>query len=710
MNNDQNEYLSLKKAVRELKFLNEIAIATGRTTDIEKILNIIVAKTKTEIESEQCSIMILPDTETKSLKTLVRQDDDTKLKRRFDIYDQIIGLVVKNSNTIVIKSLKSDKRFIASIDEKRLIKNILCSPIWYKGKIFGVFLLTNKKTGDQFNPEDQRLMTIIATQTGQLIQNVQLQKEKLEKKELEAKLRISEMEKEKLKELEQIKKKFFEEISHEFRTPLTLIQGPVNELIKTKMDESHKEKLNLVKQNAERLIILTSQMIELSKLDSEIIKVDLKEVNLIDLIHKQILGFQPYAECKNISVSMKTELKKLYMLIDEEKIIKCITNLLSNAVKFSNPRGMIEIQINIVREEQNEFVIIKCIDDGIGIDILEQNKIFDRFYRSDLNKSKYEGYGIGLSLTKELIELHSGNIKVESVLGQGSTFTIKLPIKYKSLQKSILLEDKEKSGYRNEEKLTLNRKKMLLVDDNLDVRKYVKSLFEINFNITESSDGLSALDYVQKTIPDIIISDQKMPNCDGLELCSKIKSDEKTSHIPFILLTAKAEDEFKVKAYRSGVDDFLIKPFNPEELISRVFNLISIRNRLKKHYCNKFILEPSKITIVNKDEEFLLKAIGIVEKHIEEPEFTVEQFSEELFMSRIQLYRKIHALTGKSIREFITSIRIKRAKKLLENDFGCIADIAYKVGFNEAAYFSKKFHDQTGFTPTEYLSKHINVT
>lgn len=514
---------------------------------------------------------------------------------------------------------------------------------------------------------------------------------------------------EQLKELDKIKSRFFANISHEFRTPLTLILGPLENQI-AKGAPLAKNELNIMYRNALRLERLIQQLLDLSKIESGNLQLQLQNGDVLAFLKALAASFSSHAEQKNIQYQLNFPENGLISAFDPDKLEKISYNLLSNAFKFTPNGG----QIKVSAKKEADRLIFSVKDSGQGIPKKELPHIFDRFYRSsDSKKKEQEGTGIGLALTKELVKLHGGQIQVESSPQAGSTFTIELPLLAFSskistkgpanYQLKALQSDKrasEKAGPFISSKK--NQPILLVVEDNEDLRQYISNILGLQYKILEAEHGQQGLDRAIQEVPDLIISDLMMPEMDGLELCARLKSNEATSHIPVILLTAKANRESKLEGLSTGADDYLIKPFNAEELTVRVKNLIDQRKLLQQRFSRTLILKPADIAVNSMDEAFLEKVMAIIEKHMSNSAFTVEVFQKEVAMSRMQLHRKLKALTGFSATEFVRIQRLKRAASLLEQDSASVSEICFEVGFNSLSYFTKMFKEQFGVPPSQY--------
>jgi len=539
----------------------------------------------------------------------------------------------------------------------------------------------------------------------------QLKKEKQKLEQLiEEKTSEIQQQAEQLKELDQVKSQFFANISHEFRTPLTLVLGPLENRLPQK-EQPKLHELQIMHRNAKRLERLINQLLDLSRIESGKLQLQPQNGDIIAFLKALSSSFSSHAEQRDIEFQLNFPKEGLDCSFDPDKVEKIAYNLLSNAFKFTPDGGLVEVKVK--KTEKEIFFEVK--DSGQGIPADELPHIFDRFYRSsDARKKEQEGTGIGLALTKELVKLHRGQIHADSQIGRGSTFTVALPVvpakstEGKSIpaipsQTGAIVEGKR--GVVNPLPVVAeqeDRPILLVVEDNEDLRAYMANILSPQFRILEAGDGRQGFDLAKSKVPDLIISDLMMPEMDGIELCSQLKTDETTSHIPVILLTARANRESKLEGLSTGADDYLIKPFNAEELKVRVKNLIDQRKLLQQRFSKTVVLKPRDIAINSMDEVFLEKVMAIIEKNMDNADFSVEDFQKAIGMSRMQLHRKLKALTNHSTTEFIRIQRLKRAASLLEQNGGNVSEVCYQVGFNSLSYFTKMFKEQFGVTPSKY--------
>jgi signal transduction histidine kinase/DNA-binding response OmpR family regulator/ligand-binding sensor domain-containing protein len=548
----------------------------------------------------------------------------------------------------------------------------------------------------------------------------------LKRQQLRHALEIEHLQKEQLTEMDRMKSRFFANISHEFRTPLTLILGPVTRLISKTTDPADLEDLTIMQRNARRLQRLIDQLLGLSRIEASQMKLRTTEMNLVSFVRGYLQSFESAARQKGISVVFNADLPEIKAYIDMDKMEKVLYNLFSNALKFTPEGGRIEVSVG----QLDSWTVISVSDTGAGISPEHLPFIFDRFYQADDSDSRFqEGSGIGLALAKELVELHHGKIHVESTPGKGTRFTIILLTGKDHLEEEEILPDGSATEYFSEKSDLLideeiagrttndlqvidkslaqldERPVILLIEDNADMRYYIRSFLMNDYRVVEADDGVEGWKTALKHIPDLVVSDVMMPHMDGYEFCKKLKSDERTSHIPVILLTAKAEFVDKLTGLETGADDFITKPLQPSELMARIKNLILQRQTLRVKYRREFehiSLRPEN-SMTSVDAMFMERARKVVEQKLTDPDFNIQSFSSQMNMSRVQLHRKLHGLFNLSASEFIRTYRLNAAARLLESRAGNVAQVAYEVGFNNLSYFSKCFQKQFGMKPSEFV-------
>lgn len=559
---------------------------------------------------------------------------------------------------------------------------------------------------------------------------------------------------EKLKEMDHLKSQFFANISHEFRTPLTLILGPLQDVIGKLKQNGIKKELTTVQQNAGKLLGLINQLLDISRLETGRMQLHAESGNFIPFLRGLVTAFSSLADQKNIKFSFKCD-KELQdqlhreMYYDKDKIEKIMNNLLSNAFKFTPKGGTISVTVESaepgaaetekLRQEKNEkreesstdnrqspsskYVSICLKDSGIGIPEDRLPHIFDRFYQVDSSHTReHEGSGIGLALTRELVERHYGVIEVKSEENHGSIFRVLLPLGYAHFQadeleqsmaapepaivKAAPMTMMSETAEEAETPAPADSSTIVLVvDDHPDIRRFIRNRLQPAYRVLEAKNGKDGLEKAQEHIPDLIISDVMMPLMDGYQLCEAIKTHQTTNHIPVVLLTAKAGEDSKLAGLETGADDYLTKPFSSDELRVRVRNLIDSRHKLREHYRAEGLLEPGPVKVTSMEAAFLKRLREILDQHLTEEDFSLEDLYTALGMSERQLQRKIRAITGQTPSELIRDARLERAKLLLQEHSGNVAEICYEVGFSNPSYFAKCFKDRYGMSPTQFSKK-----
>lgn len=555
-----------------------------------------------------------------------------------------------------------------------------------------------------------------------------IRKFEMNRTKLRNELRLREYEAKQKSQLEEMKSRFFANLSHEFRTPLTLIKGPV-ELLKNKIsNQSDFEQIDIIERNSEKLKELIDQLLELSQLENSSVPLKARKEDLIGVLKALVFSFDSLADKKNISLKFQSNSNTKFLWIDRDKLEKIINNLLSNALKFTPAGGSVTISVNDIFYDGKAFTEIIVSDTGIGIPEGKLENIFDRFYQVDNSTQRsYGGSGIGLALVKELVDLHKWKIKVESGEGKGANFKLMIPLADDYLDESEKVSDESRMDTAEDqnkvsttklsdqiikpenvetEKITLeNKASLLIVEDSDDLRSYLSSLLKNDYVVSEAADGEEGIKTANEILPDIIISDVMMPSMDGFEFCRQIKSDWHTSDIPIILLTAKASFESKLEGLEIGADDYLTKPFDSRELFVRIKNLLEQRKRIREKY-SKYISPLQELNnIDSNDKDFTKRAYDIVEKNLDKTNFSTDQLAKELFLSRSQLHRKMISITGQAPGEFIRIIKLNHAAEMLLTKKLSVTQIAYEIGFSSPAQFSRAFSKQFNCTPSEYSSK-----
>ncbi|AXY75674.1 hybrid sensor histidine kinase/response regulator [Paraflavitalea soli] len=521
-------------------------------------------------------------------------------------------------------------------------------------------------------------------------------------------------------ELDMMKIRFFTNVSHEFRTPLSLILTPVEKMIQQSEDDGQQKQFRLIHRNARRLLNLVNQLLDFRKMEVQELRLNTAQADIIKFTKEISYSFTDIADKKNIRFNFYTKVDSLVTQFDHDKLERILFNLVSNAFKFTPEHGSITVALHSEEKEPGKpWLAIQVKDTGIGIPKEKQEQIFERFFQHDIPGSMVnQGSGIGLSITKEFVKLHNGYITVDSEVEKGSCFTVWLPVQTASVAplaaspelvipdepaQAIALQSEDWQPEPLPAGTHEGRKKMLLlVEDNEDFRFYLKDNLRQQFTILEAANGKEGWQKALGHHPDLVVSDISMPEMNGIDLCQKIKKDQRTSHIPVILLTALAGEEQQLKGLETGANDYLTKPFNFEILLSRIRNLLSQQAIARKTFEKRIDVRPADVHTTSPDEQFLHQVMEIIEKNMANPDFSVEEMSKGVFMSRVALYKKILALTGKTPIEFIRSVRLKRAAQLLEKSEMTVAEIAYEVGFNNPKYFSKYFKMEFHVLPSQW--------
>jgi len=523
-------------------------------------------------------------------------------------------------------------------------------------------------------------------------------------------------------ELDLMKIKFFTNVSHEFRTPLSLIMAPVDKILKQIAEPEIQRQLLLVNRNAKRLLNLVNQLLDFRKMEYQELKLHERKGDIISFIKDLSYAFTDVADQKHIRFIFDSDLESFYTNFDHDKIERILFNLLSNAYKFTHEGGQVSVLLNMIDKglPDEKYLEIRVIDTGIGIATDKLDRIFDPFFQNDIPGSMLnQGSGIGLSITREFVKLHNGEIFVDSEFNQGSCFTVLLPVT--ELDASIFtdlpvlldhqpgfLPDGGQQKNNGKDNRDLKKPTVLLVEDNDDFRFYIKDNLKSAFNIIEADNGKKGWQKALAQHPNLVVSDISMPEMNGIDLCIKIKNDSRTSHIPVILLTALSGEEQQLKGLETGASDYMTKPFNFEILQSKIRNILSQQQSMRKTYTRQVEVVPTEEHVESPDELFIKKVLLLIYNNISNPNFSVEELSSEVFVSRYTLYKKILAMTGKTPNELVRSMRLKRAAQLLETGHLTISQICHKVGFKSQKYFVKTFKAEYNTIPSKYVSEIVN--
>lgn len=536
----------------------------------------------------------------------------------------------------------------------------------------------------------------------------------------------------KLQELDAIKTRFFANISHEFRTPLTLLLSPLQDLEKGELTPDRIARYApMMHRNAQRLLTLINQLLDLSKLEAGGLDLRLQQTELIGFFRTLYLSFTPRAERDGLTLLFEAEPEHLMACVDIDKVEKIVVNLVANAFKFTEPGGKIRLAVSQAQLDDHAYVKIIVEDTGEGIPSADVPRLFDRFYQVDSSATrKYEGTGIGLALVKELVDVHEGKVQVESKVGFGTTFTIHLPARLSDCENQEIqpvnpfeleAEISQQAGAINNSKLpdeppeaeVLGKQfnkagTLVIIEDNKDMRLFLRDHLEKDYHVHEADNGTTGLEVVQTLLPDLVVCDAMMPGMDGFAVCKAIKEAPSTSHIPVLLVTARASEESKLEGFKQGADDYITKPFNIEELRARLENHIYIRKTLRKKFSEEVTVGLDEVVVSSADAQWLSRIKEIVETHLGDRTFSVDMLADEAGMSTRNLQRTLKRVTTLSPHGYIRTMRLERGAQLLMQQAGTVSEVAQAVGFNDPEYFSKLFRQVFGEPPSAYMKKASN--
>lgn len=521
------------------------------------------------------------------------------------------------------------------------------------------------------------------------------------------------MENEKYKELEEMKYRFFTNISHEFRTLLTLIITPVGSMLRRATDTESRAQLNEVSKNAGDLLQLVNQLLDFRKMEMNGERLSLASGNLDEFIQYTTMKFSPLSEQKSISLKFEDKTGGLFMYFDRDKLGKILTNLLSNAFKFTKAGGVVKVELSKCFIDSRRYAHIIVEDTGCGISKEEQAHVFERFYRAEQKQAATQiGSGIGLNIVYEYVKLHQGKISLESEEGKGSRFIVDIPTDLKHAMQQEAAQDNlfasspaadAVDGATEVQGAKKIEKTVMVVEDNDDFRHFLhRELSHIYNKVLVAKDGMEGALKAEKENPDLIVSDVMMPRMNGTDMCRRIKENIETSHIPVILLTAWSTDEGRTEGYKAGADAYIAKPFDMEVLLARISNLLEKQEKRKQDFSHSISLDPKTVTDSTPDEAFLNEVIGHIEKNIDNSEYTIDSLAGDVVMSRMSFYRKMKSLTGQTPADFIRTVRLKTAAKLLKEGNCNVSEACYRTGFASPQNFSKHFKEMFGVLPSQY--------
>lgn len=508
-------------------------------------------------------------------------------------------------------------------------------------------------------------------------------------------------------ELDLLKTKFFTNVSHELRTPLSLILAPVEKLTERAVDSQERKQFELIQRNAKRLLNLVNQLLDFRKLEVNEIRFQPSDGDIVQFIKTTVYSFSDLSEKKDIRLTFYSNVAVLDTIFDHDKLEKILFNLLSNAIKFTLGPGEVSVTVEVKDAGENNIVEIKVRDTGIGIPPERHELIFERFFQNDLpNTIINQGSGIGLAITREFVRIHGGSVRVESEVGKGSCFAVELSLKKLNQAVHEVVNEPVQPAVPDRkihaEQGSAGKPLILIVEDNEDFRFYLKDNLKQSYAVIEASTGEEGWDKALAQRPVLIVTDIMMPGLNGLDFCRMVKSDQRISHTPVILLTARSEDEQYLEGFQAGADDYIPKPFNFQVLESRIRNLISSRQNLHALFASRNGIKASELEITPLDQQFLRDMVQTIEKHVSIAEFTVTDLARELGISRSQFFKRVQSLTGRSPLEIIRDIRLQHAAQLLEKSQLSVSEIAYQVGFNNPKYFARYFKEFYQVLPSEY--------
>ena len=696
--NIRNEAL-IQNAQETEKIINYFATSLYGKNTVDEILWDIAKNCLAKLRFQDCVIYLINE-ETGNLEQRAahgpKNPDAHEISNRIVIPlgQGIVGTVASTGRAEVVQDTTKDSRYI--VDDK-LRYSELAVPIIYQNKVVGVIDSEHEKK-NFFTDNHLSLMTTIAALASNKIMKAVAEEEKMEAAR-------QQMEAEKIKELDKVKSRFFNQISHEFRTPLTLILGPLDEMMRVEKDPERQIQLKLMHSNGRKLLQLINDLLEFSRLNEGILTIHDKPEDIHQLLHVSIANLEPVARQKGITFVHAIPKAPLMLMLDVAKVQIILANLLNNAIIAAAENSTIKICLG----ECDSKTEISIESEGPEIPAAELEKIFDRYYQpGDRAVQESEMFGMGLALSRELAVMHGGNVRFDRE-GDKNRLVLSIPRTPSTTTETLLTESEGRENATHRIDLDIQSKNpvVLIVEDSGPLRLFLRKILEDEFTLLEAVNGREGLKESMRHVPDLIISDIMMPEMDGFELCRKLKSTEMTSHIPVLLLTALADLNSRLEGLETGADYYLPKPFEPRELLTASNNLIQQRKKLREHFSKKIVLRSESLEKISADDRFLQKMIALIEKNIAEPEFKVEDLQKDLGISRMQLHRKLKALTDKSATEFVRAIRLKKAAEMLQRGQDNVSQVAYQVGFSSLSYFTKCFKEQFGVLPSAYPEKKV---
>lgn len=684
----------LKNARETEAIINYFATSLYRENTVDQILWDIAKNCISKFGFQDCVIYLLNE-ETNHLEQRAAYGPKNPVDHEITNCIQVpvgkgvVGYVAQTGKPELVPDTTRDDRYI--LDEKFRYSE-LAVPILYQNKVIGV-IDSEHDDKNFFNTHHLNLLTTIAALGANKIMRAIAEEEKIKASSQQKQM-------EQIRQLEGVKARFFNQMSHEFRTPLTLILGLLNELKETCRLADQQAQLKIIQDNAHLLLQLINELIQLAKITDKLPVLESRQVNFSRLMHGTMGSLEPFALQKNVTVENNIPEKPLVMSLDEGKIEMLLINLLSNALMLS-PEGQI-VQVDTV--ENNDAIEVTVSGNAPDPEVVAQTGGIPISL-----KTETDGYGIGLELAKKLAAMHDGHLEV-AFSETRYYFRLTMPLdpgrKEDPEQMLAGIESLRNSAEGNAKRIDFEEDNknplILIVEDSDYLRDFLYRILQNEFDLVQASDGEDGLKKSILHVPDLIISDIMMPKMDGLELCKKAKEMEVTSHIPVVLLTALADFQSKLNGLETGADYYLPKPFEPRELLTVTHNLIQHRKKMREHYSKKIVLRSQHAENMSADDRFLQRLIQLIEDNISDPDFKVEDLQKDLGISRMQLHRKLKALTNKSATEFMRTIRLKKAADMLRTGQDNVSQVAYQVGFNSLSYFTKCFKEQFGVPPSGY--------
>ncbi|HEX8529465.1 MAG TPA: ATP-binding protein, partial [Cytophagales bacterium] len=588
---------------------------------------------------------------------------------------------------------------------------LLAMPLCFSLYLAQDFARTNRNLAAQLRQVEALSARALAQET----EKRKLITEQAERLEQTVRERTAEVQRQadRLREMDATKSRFFTNITHEFRTPLTLMLGPAEQVLARTGELETRLQVGLLHRNAQRLLRLINQLLDLSKLEAGKMELDLAPGDLLELVRGTLQAFESMAAQQGVSLHLDAGAEPLPMALDRDKLEKILYNLFSNAVKFTGAGGTVRVRVARREAAGSPWVELAVEDTGAGVPAAKLPYLFDRFYQADASDARaQEGTGIGLALTKELVELHGGAIHLHSTEGAGTTVTVRLPIR------PVPAEAAQSADAPLHPPLLTalpalpprppqpaDAPVVLVVEDNADVRTFVRSTLQEHYQVLEAANGPAGLQLAGEHVPDLIITDLMMPGMDGYQVCTALRQDERTSHIPVIMLTAKTDLDSRLEGLEAGADSYLGKPFSHRELIAQINNLLTVRRQLRERYGRENVWQPGESGLPSLDRAFLDRVRAAIEAHLDDEQYSVERLGEDVGLSRAQLHRKLKALTNQTPGDLMRIIRLEQALALLKANVGTVAEVAYRVGFGNPANFSTSFSRHFGYPPSQVLKK-----